>query len=252
MRPKLGPAAVKLIEGAVESLFSKIRAHSLGNEPPTGKQLYISYKPELTLSGLFHSAAQEEGAVPDKGVLKTLLNISGSYIDAAQARAKAKVLHAVHSAIQEAGHKGEVPKIRKVLEEKLAEVMEDAQSDMRRILETESTTVRNVSIYDGIIKGNLLAGVSDPICYWHVVRDEHACDTCKRLHLLSDETTPRLWKLSQAKSGYGKHDDEVPCIGPRHPNCRCILGTLLPGYTFKNGRVTYHSPGWDEYANQQK
>jgi len=60
MRPRLGPAAVRIIEKAIETLFAKIRAHTFGDRYPQGKKLYVAYKQDLTLKGIFDAAATEE------------------------------------------------------------------------------------------------------------------------------------------------------------------------------------------------
>jgi len=252
MKPCLGPAAVKLIEGAVEKLFEKIRNHTLGDKHPTGKRLYIAYRPDLTLKGIFDLAAAEEGVRPDQDVLKTLLKISNSYIDATKERAKAKVVQSVQAFLQEAGNKGVKTNIETVLGGKLYEVMGDATRDLKRIFETESTVVRNTSIMDGIVRSNAAAGIDDPTVFFVTVRDDVRCPECTRLHMLEDRITPRCWKLGELGSGYHKRGDPTPKVGGLHPHCRCVLTTLMPGYGFNAaGRVQYKSPKYDELATQR-
>jgi len=252
MKPRLGPAAVKLIEKSVEVLFEKIRNHVMGDKHPTSKRLYIAYKPELTLKGIFDLAAAEEGVRPDQDVLKTLLKISNSYIDATKERAKAKVVQSVQSFLQDAGNKGVDTNIETVLGGKLYEVMGEATRDLKRIFETESTVVRNTSIMDGIVRTNAAAGVDDPTVFFVTVRDGVRCGECTRLHMLGDKVTPRVWKLSELGSGYHKKGDPTPKVGGLHPHCRCVLTTLMPGYGFDGGgRVQYKSPNYDEYKVQR-
>jgi hypothetical protein len=252
MKPRLGPAAVKLIEGAVDSLFEKIRTHTMGDKHPTGKRLYIAYKPELTLKGIFDAAAAEEGVVPDQDVLKTLLKISNAYIDATKERAKAKVVQSVQAFLTEASNTGVETSVETVLGGKLYEVMGEASRDLKRIFETESTVVRNTSIMDGIVKTNALAGVDDPTVFFVTVRDQHRCSECTRLHVQPDQVTPRVWKLSEVGSSYHKKGDSNPKVGGLHPHCRCVLTTLIPGYGFDaGGKVQYKSPGYDEYKAQR-
>lgn len=253
MKPRLGPAAVKLIEMAVENLFEKIRSHTMGDKHPTGKRLYIAYKPELTLKGIFDTAAAEEGSVPDQDVLKTLLKISNSYLDATKEKTKAKVVQAVQGYLHEAYAKGVDTSVEKVLGGKLYEVMGETTRDIKRIFETESTVVRNTSIMDGIVRANAAAGIDDPTVFFVTVRDNVRCDECTRLHMLPDQTTPRVWKMSEVQaSGYHKRGDQFPHIGGLHPHCRCVLTTLMPGYGFDaGGRVQYKSPKYDEFATQR-
>lgn len=250
MKPRLGPASVKLIEQAVGKLFEKLKSHVLGDKHPQGKRLYIAYKPDLTLKGIFDASAAEEGSRPDADILKTLLKISSYYLDAAELRARAKTVQAVQAFLQDSGNKD--INLHTVLQGKLYEVMGEATRDVKRILETESTVVRNTSIMDGIVKSNAAIGIDDPTVFFVTVRDSHRCPECTLLHVQPDGVTPRVWKLSELGSGYHKRGESTPNIGGLHPHCRCILTTLLPGYSFNGaGRVTYKSPGYDEFNIQR-
>lgn len=252
MKPRLGRSAVRLIEQSVTKLFQKIRERTFGDKFPTGKHLYIAYKPDLTLKGIFDASATEEGVRPSEDIFHTLLKISGAYLDAAEAKAKAKTVQAVQATLHEAGRAGVRTSLTTVLEGKLYEVMGDAQRDVQRIMETESTIHRNTSIMDGISRVNAAAGIEDPTVFFVTVRDQHRCDECTRLHVQPDGTTPRVWKQSELGAGYHKRGDPTPKIGGLHPHCRCVLTTLMPGYGFNGaGMVTYREPGWDEYAHQR-
>lgn len=252
MKPRLGPAATKLIESAVETLFDKIRSHTLGDKHPTGKRLYIAYKPDLTLKGIFNTAAAEEGVAPSEDVLKTLLKISNSYLDATKEKTKAKVVQSVQAFLQDAGNRGVDTNLETVLSGQLYEVMGEATRDLKRIFETESTVVRNTSIMDGIVRSNAVAGIDDPTVFFVTVRDGVRCGECTRLHIRPDGVTPRVWKLSEVGSSYHKKGEEFPKIGGLHPHCRCVLTTLMPGYGFDAaGRVQYKSPKYDEFSVQR-
>lgn len=252
MKPKLGKAAVKTIEDAVELLFEKIRSHTMGDKHPQGKRLYVAYRPDLTLKGIFDLAAAEEGVHPDQDVLSTLLKISNSYLDATKEKAKAKVVQSVQAFLHEAGNSGVKTDLQTILGGKLYEVMGEAQRDIKRILETESTVVRNTSLMDGIVRSAAAAGVEDPIVFFVTVRDGVRCDECTRLHVQPDLITPRVWKMSEIGGGYHKKGEANPKIGGLHPHCRCVLTTLLPGYGFNAaGRVQYKSPGYDEFRAQR-
>lgn len=252
MKPRLGKASVKLIEDAVSKLFQRIREQSIGDKHPTGKALFMAYKPELTLKGIFEAAATEEGVRPAADVLTSLLRISHSYLDAAEAKAKARTVHAVQTFLTDAGNQGVSTDLETVLSGKLYEVMGEAQRDIKRIMETESTIVRNTSIMDGITRANAAVGVDDPTVFFVTVRDDHICSECQRLHINPDGTTPRVWKMSEIGAGYHTKGDESPKIGGLHPHCRCILTTLMPGFGFSGaGRVEYKSPGYDEYKSQR-
>jgi hypothetical protein len=80
----------------------------------------------------------------------------------------------------------------------------------------------------------------------------HNCNDCKRLHLMPDGITPRLWKLSELKASYGKRGDEVPSLINRHPFCRCQLVYLTKGFGFNDkGKLKYVQEGYDAYSIQK-
>jgi len=102
---------------------------------------------------------------------------------------------------------------------------------------------RNVGILEGIVKTNAVAGVEDPTVFFVVVRDGVLCGECKRLHMLEDGVTPRVWKLSEVGHGYHKKGEQFPKVGGLHPHCRCVLSTLLPGYGFNEGGFVHTAQG---------
>lgn len=79
----------------------------------------------------------------------------------------------------------------------------------------------------------------------------HNCSECKKLHLLPDEQTPRVWKMSEVGAGYHKKGDPAPKVGGLHPHDRCTIQTLPPGYGFEGGRITYIGKDHDEFAKQR-
>ena len=123
---------------------------------------------------------------------------------------------------------------------------------MKRIVETEATHTRNVGVLEGISRVNAAAGIEDAHIFFVVVRDSDLCSECKRLHLMEDGKTPRLYRLSEVGAGYHKKGQDDPKIGGLHPNCRCSITTLMPGYGFNSaGLVVYKSRGWDELKHQR-
>jgi len=252
MTPKIGPAASKLVNAAVAQLFARIRAQVLGRKR-TDKDIAFRYNPDWTLTGIFDAAARSEGARPDQTTLRGLLDVAESYLDAAEARTKAHIGQTIQSFLQDAATKHIETGLVTVLEGRLATVFGEVARDVRRIVESESSIVRNMSIIDGIIKGNALAGVEDPTICFISVNDIHRCDECRDLHTLADGVTPRLWKLSQIETGYHKKGSQFPSMSGLHPHCRCQPTTIMPGYGFdSNGRVEYKSPGFDAYVDQRR
>jgi hypothetical protein len=251
--PKLSPLAIAAIEAAVDKIFARAKARFGGRVPPnTAKGLILSLKPHLSIPGLFKLAAKTEGTPANEEALHGVVKIGMSYLDATKEKAKAKMVHEVQTFITDAHNKGIDTDVETVLGGAISDLWGDITTDVKRIMETESTIARNVSLMDSISKVNLSAGISDPLVFFVVVRDNTLCTECKRLHVQPDGITPRVWRMSELGSGYHKKGQPNPKVGGLHPNCRCILVTLLPGYGFNSsGHVEYKSPGYDEYATQR-
>ncbi len=249
--PVLGPRAVQVIERAVADAFLRAKARMLGQHA-IAKRIGVGFAHELTLPGLFESAAREEGYRPDVPTLQQLLRIAGGYVDATEARTKSRVVKEVTAFLLEAHASGVKTDLKTVLGGKLTEVFGDAVVSMRRIIDTECNNVKNVGILDGIVRINATSGVDDPVVYFVTVNDDARCDECTELHTI-DGTTPRVWRLSEVGHGYHTKGDAQPKVGGLHPNCRCTMATLMIGYSFDaGGRVTYKERTWDEFAHQRK
>jgi len=249
MKARLSPGAVKIIEDAVDEIFNRAKTRLLGRYAG-GKTLAVGFLHELTLPGVFEAAAAEEGVKPSEDVLNTVLKIAGNYLDASKLRAKAKIVHGVQSFITGAAHHGVPANVETVLGGQLSKLWVEITNDVSRIIQTETTQARNLSIMDGIVRVNAAAGVEDPNVFFVVVRDISLCPECRRLHLNAGGT-PRVYKLSEVGHGYHKPGEDDPKVGGLHPLCRCVLTTLMPGYGFnKDGMVEYKGPGHDEYAKQ--
>ncbi len=247
----LGPAAQKAIHAAVDALFDRAKTRLLG--VPTGKRLEISFNPLYSLSGLFNAAGKQEGVEPREEVLRSLQRIAGAYLDASREKTKARVLQQVQSYMADAQNKGVSTDVKTVLGGQLADLWADVKADVKRIAETETTTARNMGIFDAIGRIGALSGRKDPNVFFVTVRDQHRCEECTKLHLLDDEKTPRVWKMSDLGAGYHKKGDLQPKVGGLHPHCRCVLTHLLPGYGFDAaGRVTFIADGHDEYERQNR
>ena len=245
-------AAIKVIEKAVDELFDKAKARYLG-PAAIDKRIYLGdFSAPKSLPGIFMAAAREEGAVPDKDIIAHLTRNAANYLDAYRSSTKAQVVKDVQAFLQEAAAKGVQTNVETVLGGKLADTWGKVTNDVKRLIDTEASNARNMGALEGIIGVNTSQGIEDPVVYFVVVRDEHLCDECKRLHLLEDETTPKLWYLSELKHGYHKRKEAFPALGGEHPHCRCTLVTLMPGYGFdEGGMVKYVSPDHDEMEQQR-
>lgn len=246
----LGKGAVSAIHNAIDRLFDRLKARVLGGAY-TDKRVHVGVVPDLTLSGLFRQASVEERNRPNLDLRDSLLRNADGYIDAQRVATKTRAVHAIESALREAEHRDVDHNVDDALSMELTDVWKHATEGVKKIVDTEATHVRNTGTLDGILKVNAASGVEDPNVFFIVVRDEHLCEECKRLHLRDDGVTPRVWKLSQLGHGYHKRGQDNPKLGGLHPHCRCSLGTLLPGYGFDDaGMITYIGPDHDEHSEQ--
>ena len=247
--PILGVGATRLITKAIDLVFDRAIARTLGPWM-VGKHIAIDHNHRLSIPGIYAAAAQEEGAVPDNKTLKQLLEIARGYVDATREQVKSRTVKEIVGFLEDARRSGVKADLQTVLGGKLTEVFDQAKVSLRRIVDTEANQAKNVSIMDAIGRINAAQGVEDPVVYFVSVNDASRCSECTRLHTL-DGLTPRVWKLSEVGSGYHKRGDSNPKVGGLHPNCRCTMATLLPGYGFVAGRVAYISAGHDELAKQR-
>lgn len=249
--PTLSAAATATIEAGVDDLFARLRVRLLG-PGLADKSVVIAYLPELSIPGVFGAACRDGGVKPDDEVLAHLINVAGKYIDAVAVRTKAKVLHDVASFLGEAAAAGVKTDLETVLGGRLTETWRDVSNAVNTIVDAEVQTAKNTGILDGIIKINRAELIEDPVVFFVVVRDSALCSECRRLHLLDDGVTPRLWYMSEVGHDYHKRGEDNPKIMGLHPHCRCSISTLLPGYGFTAaGMVTYIGRDHDEMERQR-
>lgn len=251
----LGQKARKAIGLAVDKLFDRVKARYLGPSSIQGrsdKQIKIGYVPQLTLQGLYETAAREEYTRPDPQSVQHLADMASGYLDLARDKAKLKAVHAVESCLRDADASGVKTDLETVLGGHLADVWASAATEVKKIVDTEATKARNLGTLEGITKVNAASGIEDPVVFFVTVRDSDRCEECTKIHLLPDEVTPRVWYLSEVQAGYHERGVDKPCLGGLHPSCRCSLVTLMPGYGFdKAGLVTYRGQGHNEMAAQR-
>lgn len=245
--------AINAIHAAIDGLFQRAKQRFLG--PGKDKTIRVGVKlhnDTLSLPGLFDNATRSEGFTPSEKLRDSLKSVAEQYLDAHRELAKAKIVHTVQATLHDAEAKGESANFHQVLGDELGEVMGKVTSDVRRIVDTESTRARNMGTLDGISKIAAATSQQDPTVFWVTVRDKSRCEDCTSLFLLPDQTTPRVWKLSEVGSGYWKRGDDHPCT-VLHPNCRCSMTILMPGFGFNsNGFVTFKSKDHDEYKQQRE
>lgn len=237
-KPPISKTARALIESAVDALFERAKGRLLGPQAGRrtslgGKALKFSFVPDLTLGALFAAGSKEEGVhKPDHDLMAGLMSITEKYLDAQKEKTKAQVVQSVQSFLHDATTRGVDTDVQTVLGGQLAELWGKVHSDVRKIVETESTVARNMGVDDAIQRISAMQGNNDPSVFFVVVRDGHRCSECTRLHLMPDEVTPRVWKRSEVTSGYHKKGNLFPSVGGIHPHCRCVMSVLMPGFGF--------------------
>lgn len=242
------------IGNIVENLFDQIALDLIGDIPKlkNTKRLIISSKPNFGLSHLFVQAMKNKTPnIIEQDVLKSILESAHGYVESLKNKTKSNIVERIDGLAREASLKNQ-----KLDEEKVQEVLDEemkrAKVSLQALVESESTKFRNFGTTMDISRVASAIDDPDPNVFFVVVRDDKLCSECRRLHLLSDGITPRIWKLSELKSGYGKRGDETPSMFNRHPNCRCTMTYLSKGFYFdKSGRIKYQSENFDGYKFQR-
>ena len=250
------PSRVKeALDGVIEDSFDRIALSFIGNIPKlrNAKRLVISGEQNFNLAHLFVQAMGNK--MPnslEQDVLKSLLNSAHGYIEALKNRTRATVTERIDGLARESQIKNQKMSeedVQKVVQEELGK----ASSDMFAIVESESTKLRNLGTIMDISRVASSIGDSDPTVFFVIVRDGKTCPDCLRLHMMPDMITPRLWKLGQLRSGYGKRGDDAPSMINRHPHCRCSMAYLSKDWGFNElGRLEYKGAGHDAYLHQKE
>jgi len=255
-RTVLGRQAIRHIHAAVAGLFQRARARFLGRDwGPKTVEIFtrpVDHRADLSLPGVFDAAAATETQRPNERLRDAVTQVAASYLDAYEAQAKARVVHAVQAFLHDAEAGGARPDVRTVLGGQLADVMGEITHHVKAVVATETTRAANVGTMDATQKVAALTGQGDPTVFFVVVRDAGLCSECRRLHLLPDGVTPRVWKLSEVGAGYHDKGQANPKVGGLHPHCRCTMCSVALGYGFNgDGQVRYVADGHDEYAAQR-
>lgn len=250
----LSSGGKEALSRAVENIFDQIALQFIGDIPAlkNKKRLVISSSPNFGLSHIFVQAmANKRPNSLEQGVLKGLLESSNGYIDSLKNKTMSNVTERIDGLAREAKLQN-----RKLSEEEVQEVLDDelnrAQSHLKAIAESESTKLRNLGTMMDISRVSASVGDEDPTVFFVVVKDAATCKECLRLHLMPDQSTPRLWKLSELKQGYHKRGEDNASAFGLHPHCRCTLTYLTKGFGFdKTGKLKYQEEGFDAYSDQE-
>lgn len=215
---KLPHHVIKVIEKKIGDLFEAAKIRLLGPRSTEDKTLYLKVKFDRTVSipGVFEAASVESGGIPDTETLNTVVDTSKNYIDGLKLKAQNRIVKEIES------HIAENPETTSdAINEMLTEEFQGVNSDLERIVESETQATKNTALLGGIVRSNAALGIEDPIVCFIPVKDADLCIHCKTLHLMEDGVTPRVWKLSEISRGYWKKGEETPSFWGLHPSCRC-------------------------------
>ena len=228
----LGKTAKKTIEDSVDMLFNRAKQRLIG--PQSIDQRFYFTSDPISLPGLYRAASDSEKNVPDYDLLDSLMEIANGYIEKTRQNTKIKVVNTIESFLKDAQRKGIKTNLETVLQGQLADIWQTTTHEMKRIVDTEATNVRNVATLDGIVKINAVSGIEDPVVCFVVSRDQFLCEVCKTIHT-TNGYTPKLWYLSELGQGYHKKGETNPKVGGLHPNCFTASQKLLTA----NGWVSF-------------
>jgi len=239
----------------VEEMFDTIALQLIGDVPQlqNKKRLIISSEPNLGLAHLFVQAMKNRAPnAVERDALKSLLASSYGYIESLKNKTKSHVAERLDGLAREASlQKRKIDRndVQSVIDEELGR----AKSSLEAIAEYESTKLRNLGTMMEITNVSGSIGDIDPTVFFVVVRDNVTCKECIRLHLMPDQVTPRLWKLSELTQAYHKRGNDAPSAFGLHPHCRCTLTYLTRGFGFdKTGKLKYQEEDYDAYSMQRK
>ena len=237
---------------AVEKMFDQLAYNLLGNIPKLKeKSPFFSSSPNFSLAHIFIQAlGQKEPNVFQREVLKGLLNSSHRFVESLKNKTSSNVVEAIDALVKESKIRSDLITTVQVAEV-MAQEMEKARSQMKLIAEAETTKTRNFGHLSEIVSNTKNEGLDDPTVFFIIVRDGATCKECLRLHMMPDEVTPRVWKMSELSMGWHKRGEDRPSACGEHPFCRCSLTQLPPGWGFKAGYLSFISLDWNEYKKQR-
>jgi hypothetical protein len=247
--------AFEAIEAMIKNRFDSISMKFLGMVPkkPKDKIVTFSTSSEPNMISLFLQAlgSKQPNAIEEQ-TLKTMLRVSNGYLDALRDRTAAKIMHEIESQITNASLKNEKASTKKI-DKIINKEMGRAGSHLKLIVNSESNKAANTGTALQISRMAEQKGEDDPTVFFIVTIDDVTGPEEFVLHLLPDGKTPRVWKLSELGAEYHKVGDPNPKLPGLHPNCRCKLTYMAPGWGFSSeGKVKFIGLDHDEFKHQRE
>lgn len=249
--------AARVAREAVTRLFlrSQVRM-GLTTTKKGDRQIVVTASPGMTIPSVYEAAVRLGGMTPRLTRLAHIRRVAAGYLEAQKENAVAAVTRVVTGVIEAAdlGSRLVLPdQVRKDLVAALAPVFARLEPAVERIVASEAVAARNMGHADVIQRQGQQAGQADPTLYFVVVRDGKTCGECRRVHLLPDGVTPRVWRMSEVSASYHVRGDDRPSWFGMHPRCRCEPKWLAAGYGFTaGGMVRFVALAHDELREQRK
>jgi hypothetical protein len=250
----LSAKSLKSLENTLKSKFDRLSLRFLGLIPRRIEEKHVIFKTskENLISIFLRSLGTRNPNKLEEQTLKTMLNVANGYMNSLRDKTVAKVVHDVDSYVRNQKSQDKsisINAINKMVEKE----MDKASNHIKLIANAESNKAGNVGTALQIAKIAEERKEDDPTIFFIVTIDDVTGPEEFVLHLLPDEKTPRVWKLSEIGHEYHKVGDPNPKLPGLHPNCRCKLTYLAPGWGFDaSGRITYKGPNWDEFKSQRE
>jgi hypothetical protein len=243
------------IDKVVGDLFDKAALRFLGNLPKLQhkKTMLIGFEQSINLANLFVQSMDNKWLNNiENDVLKGILSGAASYIEILKNKTSNNIIQRIEGLAREARVGNEkIPEteINKVIEDELGK----ARSGLETIAASESTKARNLGMTLDITRAAAVDGDKDPVIGFAGIYDDRTCKECKRLFLMPDEVTPRLWYISECSAGYFKRGDAVPSILGLHPFCRHTPFMIPSDWGFnESGYLTFIGIGHNALEEQRK
>jgi len=243
---------IQKIAQLVGAKFDSVTMDFLGIIPKISKdkKLTISSNKNSLTSLFFQALGDRKADRDEEEVLKGLLNVANSYMEAIKTKTVARVVNEVTAHSQELvmGNKSlKASDIKEIVQKEL----DLSNNHVRLIANAESQRSGNTGTALNISKIGKVAGNNDPTVFFIVVHDEVTGPYEYILHTLPDRITPRYWKLSEITSSYYTPGGQFPSLCGLHINCRCRITYLAKGFGHVDGKISYISPDYDGFEEQR-
>lgn len=245
------------IDKVVEDLFDKAALRFLGAIPRLQhkKTVLIGFEQSFNLANLFVQSMNNKWLNNiENEILKGVLSGAANYIDILKNKTSNNILQKLEGIARQARTGNEkIPEteVNKIVEEELGK----ANSDLETIVMSESTKARNLGMVMDISRAAATSenvADRDPIVGFAGINDDQTCKECKRLFLMQDGVTPRLWRLSECSGGYFKRGDSFPSILGLHPRCRHTPFMVPSDWGFdKSGHLAFIGIGYNALEEQR-